>query len=157
LEARTDLWGNTTLIKNTYKRAIDSNFEVNSRFRQVRTDIYSEIVAICAATDLSIIDATGQIHRLSDLKFQADEVEHSPYLRQVNGAIKGLRLISGNNALSAAFYTWTARRVCFYDDQHCIKTIDLEDSGGDSPDIDCATFCAEKGLLIIGDNFRTLR
>jgi hypothetical protein len=75
----------------------------------------------------------------------------------VNGAIKGLRLIRGVNVFSAMFFTWTGHRVCFFDDQQCVKTVDLEDSGNECPEIDCAAFCPERGLLMIGDNYRTLR
>ena len=126
-------------------------------YRGVRTEIFSEIVAISAASNLSVIDATGQIHSLLNPELQTDEIEHSPSSRQVDGAIKGLRLIWGENGLSALFYTWTGHRVCFLDDEQCLKTIDLEDSGCECPEIDSAAFCPKKGLLIIGDNFRTLR
>ena len=138
-------------------RAISSEFESEVVYRGARTEIYSEIVAILAGTDLSVIDATGQIHHLSNVELQENEIEHSPTVRQVNGAIKGLRLIDGPNALSATFYTWTGHRVCFLDHQQCVKTIDLDDSGNECPEIDCAAFCPKRGLLIIGDNFRTLR
>lgn len=104
-----------------------------------------------------MIDATGTIHGLSNLELQDDEPEHSPTFRQVNGAIKGLRLIRGPNALSALFFTWTGHRVCFLDDEQCIKTVDLEDTGTESPEIECAAFCPERKLLVIGDNYRTLR
>src|SRR5436305_846436 len=126
-------------------------------YRGARTEIFSEIVAIFANTDLSVIDATGQIHTLSNLQLQTSEIEHSPTFRQVNGSIKGLRLIHGENSLSAKFFTWTGHRVCFLDDQQIVKTIDLEDSGYDCPEIDCAAFCPKRGLLIIGDNYRTLQ
>jgi len=131
--------------------------EENVVYRGSRTEIFSEIVAMFAGADLSVIDATGQIHSLSNLKLQTDEIEHSPTLRQVNGSIKGLRLIQGENSLSAKFFTWTGHRVCFLDDQQCVKTIDLEDSGNECPEIDCAAFCPKRGLLIIGDNYRTLQ
>src|SRR5271169_474538 len=78
-------------------RAISSEFGDDVVYRGARTEIYSEIVAISACTDLSVIDATGQIHCLSNLELEENEIEHSPTLRQVNGAIKGLRLISGPN------------------------------------------------------------
>lgn len=155
-EGRTVPLGNRALnLINV--RAIKSGFDDDVAYRGVRTEIYSEIVAISAGTDLSVVDATGQIHCLSNLELQENEIEHSPSLRQVNGAIKGLRLIHGPNALSATFYTWTGHRVCFLDDQQCIKTIDLDDSGNECPEIDCAAFCPKSGLLVIGDNFRTLR
>jgi hypothetical protein len=138
-------------------RAISSEFVDDVAYRGARTEIYSEIVAISASTDLSVIDATGQIHCLHNLELEENEIEHSPTLRQVNGAIKGLRVIHGQNALSATFYTWTGHRVCFLDHQQNVKTIDLDDSGNECPEIDCATFCPKRGLLVIGDNFRTLR
>jgi hypothetical protein len=47
--------------------------------------------------------------------------------------------------------------VCFLDGQQCVKTIDLEDAGPETPEIDCAAFCPERRLLVIGDNYRTLR
>jgi len=140
----------------TNDSAINSDFE-DTTYRGCHTEIYSEIVAIFAGPDLSVIDATGQIHNLSNLELHATELEHSPTFRQVNGAIKGLRLIYGENALSALFCTWTGHRVCFLDDQQCVKTIDLEDEGSECPEIDCIAFCPKRGLLIIGDNFRTLR
>ena len=136
--------------------AIDATFE-EATYRGARTEIYSEIVAISAGADLSVIDATGQIHCLANLELQENEIEHSPTVRQVNGAIKGLRLIPGPNTLSALFYTWTGHRVCFHDHQQSVKTIDLEDEGNECPEIDCAAFCPKRGLLVIGDNFRTLR
>ena len=72
-------------------RAIPSDFE-DPVYRGVRTEIFSEIVAISAASNLSVIDATGQIHSLLNPELQKDEIEHSPSSRQVDGAIKGLRL-----------------------------------------------------------------
>ena len=114
-------------------------------------------MAISAGIDLSVIDATGEIHSLSNLELETDEIEHSPTVRQVNGAIKGLRLIRRDNVLSAKFFTWTGHRVCFLDEQNCLKTIDLDDSGNECPEIECAAFCPDRGLLIIGDNYRTLR
>jgi hypothetical protein len=140
----------------TNDSAINSDFE-DTTYRGCRTEIYSEIVAISAGPDLAVIDATGQIHSLSNLELHATELEHSPTFRQVTGAIKGLRLIHGENTLSTLFYIWTGHRVCFLDDQQCVKTIDLEDSGSECPEIDCAAFCPKRGLLVIGDNFRTLR
>ena len=156
LEEKMVLLG-THLVDPTNSSAIPSNFEENVQYRGARTEIFSEIVAISAGTDLSVIDATGEIHSLSNLEFQTDEIEHSPTLRQVNGAIKGLRLIRGHNVLAAKFFTWTGHRVCFLDEQQCLKTIDLDDSGNECPEIECAAFCPERGLLIIGDNYRTLR
>lgn len=147
----------TNLVDLTYPSAIHSNFEEDVQYRGTRTEIYSEIVAISAGTDLSVIDATGEIHSLPNLELQDDEIEHSPTLRQVNGAIKGLRPIRGANSLRAKFFTWTGHRVCFLDEQQSLKTIDLEDSGSECPEIECAAFCPERGLLIIGDNYRTLR
>lgn len=123
----------------------------------MRTEIYSEIIAISAGAELSVIDATGQVHCLSNLEFHSEELEHSPTYRQVNGAIKGLRPIHGPNALSAMFLTWNGHRVCFFDDQQCVKTIDLEDSGSECPEIDGVAFCPERGLLVMGDNYRILR
>jgi hypothetical protein len=146
-----------TLVNLADSSAIPSNFEEDVQYRGARTDIFSEIVAISAGAGLSVIDATGEIHSLSNLELQIDEIEHSPTLRQVNGAIKGLRLINGANSLSAKFFTWTGHRVSFLDERQSLKTIDLEDSGNECPEIECATFCPERGLLIIGDNYRTLR
>ena len=147
----------TPSVRFTNESAITTNFEGDVRYCGARTEIFSEILAIFAANDLSVIDATGQVHRLSDLELQSDEVEHSPTLRQVDGALRGLRVIRGGNTFSAKFYTWTGHRVCFLDDEQCVKTIDLDDSGSECPEIECATFCPERGYLVIGDNYRTLR
>jgi hypothetical protein len=138
--------------------AINANFDNDVAYKGARTEVYSEILAIAASeSHLSVIDATGQVHFLSNLELEAGEPEHLPMLRQVNGAIKGLRLINGENYLNASFFTWTSHRICFLDEQQCVKTIDLEDAGNECPDIDCAAFCPKRGLLIIGDNYRTLR
>jgi len=145
------------LVDLTNSSAIPSTFDEDLQYRGARTEIFSEIVAISAGAQLSVIDAAGEIHSLSNLDLETDEIEHSPTLRLVNGAIKGLRLIHGNNSLSAKFFTWTGHRVCFLDEQQSLKTIDLEDSGTECPEIECAAFCPERGLLIIGDNYRTLR
>ena len=59
--------------------------------------------------------------------------------------------------MGAKFFSWTGHCVCFYDDKHVVKSIDLDDEGSECPEIDVAAFSPEKGLLIIGDNFRTLR
>ena len=139
-------------------RAISSNFEDEHLiYRSAETEIYSEILAISAHSNLNIIDATGHIHTLSNINLLDGEPPHSPTLRQVNGCIKGLRLISGDNSLGARFFSWTGHRVCFYDNVQCVKSIDLEDEGNECPEIDVAAFSPERGLLIIGDNFRTLR
>jgi hypothetical protein len=151
-----DHWGKSPNF-SANESAINSSFDESVVYRGARTEIFSEIVAISAGVDLSVIDVSGQIHFLSNLELHTDELEHSPTFRQVNGAIKGLRLIHRENSLSAAFFTWTGHRVCFLDDQQCVKAIDLEDSGPDCPEIDCAAFCPDNGLLIIGDNYRTLR
>jgi len=138
-------------------RAINTTFDENVLYRGVATEIFSDIVAITAGRELSIVDATGRLHSLSNLTLQTDEIKHSPSNRQVNGSIKGLRLIQGKTEMQATFFTWTGHRVCFLNDQICVKTIDLEDSGNECPEIDCAAFCPERGLLVIGDNYRTLR
>lgn len=120
--------------------------------------MYSEIVAISAfESQLLVIDATGQTHFLPYPELQANDPEHSPTMRQVNGAIKGLRVINDKNSLNATFFTWTGHRICFLDEQQCLKTIDLEDAGDEYDKVDCAVFCPKRGLLIIGDNYRTLR
>ena len=137
--------------------AINTTFDENVSYRGVVTEIFSEIVAISAGRELSVVDATGRLHSLSNLTLQTDEIKHSPTSRQVNGSIKGLRLIQGENEMRATFFTWTGHRVCFLNDQSCLKTIDLEDSGTECPEIECAAFCPERGLLVIGDNYRTLR
>jgi hypothetical protein len=128
-----------------------------SKYRSTRTEIFSEIVALHADEDLIAIDATGQIHTISDPQLESHEPKHSPTFRQVNGAIKGLRLTQGDNAFNANMFTWTGHRVCFVDEKEIVKAIDLEDSGPECPEIDCAAFCCQRGLLIIGDNYRTLR
>src|SRR5579859_4272760 len=138
-------------------RAINSHFDEKVSYRGVATEIFSEILAIAAGTELSVVDATGRLYSLSNLTLQTDEIKHSPSTRQVNGSIKGLRLIQGENDMRATFFTWTGHRVCFLNDQTCVKTIDLEDSGTECPEIECAAFCPERGLLVIGDNYRTLR
>ena len=144
-----------TLSNNS---AINSNFEGDLAYKGARTEVYSEILAISVCElHLLVIDATGQVHLLPHLELEASEPEHSPALRQINGAIKGLRLINGENLLNATFFTWTGHRVCFLDEQQCVKTIDLEDAENECPEIDCAAFCPKRGLLIIGDNYRTLR
>jgi hypothetical protein len=137
--------------------AINTAFDEKVSYRGVVTEIYSEIVAISAGPELSVVDATSQLHSLSNLTLQTDEIKHSPSTRQVNGSIKGLRSIQGENGMRATFFTWTGHRVCFLNAQSCVKTIDLEDSGTESPEIECAAFCPERGLLVIGDNYRTLR
>jgi len=68
-----------------------------------------------------------------------------------------VRLTHGENAFGASLFSWTGHRVCFLDEKEIVKTIDLEDSGPECPEIDCAAFCSERGLLVIGDNYRTLR
>lgn len=136
---------------------MNADFENEVKCGSTRTDIFSEIVAIHADEDLTLIDATGQFHTLSNPSLDFSELKHSPTFRQVNGAIKGLRLTRGENTFGATFFTWTGHRVCFLDDQQVVKTIDLENSGAECPEIDCAAFCPQRGLLVIGDNYRTLR
>jgi len=136
---------------------VNADFENEVKYRATGTDIYSEIIALQAGQDLIAIDATGQIHTISSPRLDLHEPKHSPTLRQANGAIKGLRLVQGENGFGAKFFTWTGHRVCFLDEKECVKTIDLEDSGPECPEIVCAAFCSQKGLLVIGDNYRTLR
>jgi hypothetical protein len=144
-------------VKPSNYRAVRANFSEAVSYRETRTDIFSEIIAIEADTEIRAIDVTGELHTLTDIHLEAAELKHSPTARQVNGAIKGLRLVSPPNSLSATFLTWTGHRVCFLNEKECVKTIDIDDSGADSPEIDCVAFCSERSLLIMGDNYRTLR
>jgi hypothetical protein len=136
---------------------VSTSFSNEVSYRETRTDIFSEIIAIQADTELTVIDVTGELHTLTDLQLETSELKHSPSARQGNGTIKGLRLISAPNSLSATFLTWTGYRVCFLNEEECVKKIDIDDSGSDCPEIDCVAFCPRRGLLVIGDNYRTLR